>query len=255
MKFRLDCRLPFPADLFWSIRATPGFMNFVVEDGLLRAMTGTTSTPAADARALDGDIRTRQQTYTPARVEMPDLVRGIVGQTLFEVTDTQTWNASPGAPTVQAFRITPSFLSSLCTTAGVLSVRPAPPPGAPDLGGEFAPPSPPVSLPWRRPAAVAVAGAAAGVSPARAADASGSEDGDASSREGAGGWSEYHSVATDDSDYASAVESAVGGPPAATAVSAASGSGWTSDVRPAEHVSVSVFMCGEGGGVYVGHLA
>ncbi|GAB0493322.1 hypothetical protein MMPV_004602 [Pyropia vietnamensis] len=352
MKFRLDCRLPFPADLFWSIRATPGFMNFVVEDGLLKAMTGTASTSAPDPRALDGvlpaaggspapvtaageqprrDIRTRQQTYTPARVEMPDLVRGIVGQTLFEVTDSQTWDASPDAPTVQAFRITPSFLSSLCTTSGVLSVQPAAPlpggdtsggdgggdspatpagvPAVPTVGGtpiswcthvvdgtarvrlvgvgvwveramlhnlrlfyadypatvdrfrgwllrrhgrpgdgggdaalaravwrfrvaeggEFAPLSRPVVSRRRRrqPAAGATEGAS---SEAEGASALGS-DGDVSSREEAGSWSEYHSVATDHSDYASAVEVVVDHSPVASAVAAAAVgvAGWTSE--------------------------
>ncbi|OSX75802.1 hypothetical protein BU14_0219s0002 [Porphyra umbilicalis] len=70
---------------------------------------------------------------------MPDFVRSLVGPTLFEVTDEQVWDAAPGAPPVQSFRITPSFLTQLSTTYGVLSVRPAA--AEPGSGGD-APPLP-----------------------------------------------------------------------------------------------------------------
>ncbi|GAB0495232.1 hypothetical protein MMPV_006531 [Pyropia vietnamensis] len=119
--FRVECTLPLPADLFWSLRDTPAFLKWIVDDHLLNSIT---STPPAAHDTRPG-VLTRTQSYIPATVACPDMLRPLVGSTAFAVTDHQTWSASVPPYTLD-FKITPSFLTALSSTSGSLTIVPGP---------------------------------------------------------------------------------------------------------------------------------
>lgn len=116
MKFTIDCVLPFSRDDMWRIRSSAGFRRHVVEDGLMKQLDS--SSDSYDAEGWG----TRTQEYTPRRVECPEFVRAIVGDTLFSVTDEQRWHDEL-RPFVQDFRIRPSFLSQASRTVGELRLE------------------------------------------------------------------------------------------------------------------------------------
>lgn len=117
VRFSIECTLPFPAEDFWRIRDAPSFLRFIVADGLLKNMTA--SEPEQE---LDGWLK-RVQHYCPARVDCPNIIRGLVGDTMFEVADHQRWNDDLH-PLSLSFSIRPSFLAALSSTHGDLSVKP-----------------------------------------------------------------------------------------------------------------------------------
>jgi hypothetical protein len=116
VRFEIPCVLPFSREDFWRLRSCPSFLAFIVSDGLLKSLEATQPTVGADGWA------TREQTYVPANVDCPAVVRAVVGETRFGVTDIQRWN-DVEAPFVQEFAIRPSFLSALSRTWGTLTVE------------------------------------------------------------------------------------------------------------------------------------
>lgn len=119
VRFNLDCHLAFPATDFWRIRCSPSFLRFIVADGMLKSITAT------EEEVDEEGWSTREQTYCPMKVDCPDFIRGIVGDTLFKVNDAHRWKDSL-KPCHLSFQIQPSFLSALSTTRGELSVKPFP---------------------------------------------------------------------------------------------------------------------------------
>jgi hypothetical protein len=119
VRFEVSCTLPFSRRDFWRLRATPTFMSYIVRDGLLRTFTSTPATSQPDGSS------TRQQSYVPANVDCPAVVRAVVGDTAFGVTDTQRWNDDERLY-VQEFTIRPSFLSALSRTEGTLALEVVP---------------------------------------------------------------------------------------------------------------------------------
>lgn len=114
--FDIHCDLPFSRHDFWRLRASPRFLAFVVEDGLLKKMH------ASDAAEDHDGWQNRVQHYCPAKVDCPDFIRAIVGDTMFEVDDYQRWHDEQ-EPFQLQFRIKPSFLASMSKTYGTLRVE------------------------------------------------------------------------------------------------------------------------------------
>lgn len=75
----------------------------------------TVSAPVEDE---DG-WSTRELVYSPMKVDCPEFIRAIVGDTMFVVTDIQRWNDNI-RPCHLSFQIRPSFLTSLSQTNGEL---------------------------------------------------------------------------------------------------------------------------------------
>lgn len=119
VRFHIACDVPFPRAEFWRMRAAPGFLRFVVSDGLLKSIC------ASPAQYDEHGVGRREQQYTPASVDCPAVVRAVVGDTLFEVRDEQTWNDAL-RPFAQEFKIRPSFLAGLSKTAGWLTLEEVP---------------------------------------------------------------------------------------------------------------------------------
>ena len=116
VRFDIECVLPFSPSLFWRIRDTPTFFKFVINDGLLKKLTATV--PQLED---DGSL-SRVQTYCPARVDCPEMIRSLIGDTMFEVSDHQRWNPTK-RPNHLNFYIKPTFLSSVSKTFGELCVE------------------------------------------------------------------------------------------------------------------------------------
>lgn len=121
VRFDIECTLPFPAAQFWLIRDTPSFLEFIVEDGLLKKLDAT-----APVKEEDGHF-SRIQYYSPARVDCPDMIRAVIGDTMFDVADHQRWNPTE-RPQHLSFNIKPSFLSGVSRTYGELCVNSVPTP-------------------------------------------------------------------------------------------------------------------------------
>ncbi len=119
MEFTITCELPLSAQDMWRIRASAGFRRHVVEDGLLKKLDCTSPT-----RDKDGYWK-RTQRYIPTKVDCPNFLRSIIGDTLFDVTDEQRWNDET-EPLHQRFSIRPTHLSSFCITTGSLTLTPMP---------------------------------------------------------------------------------------------------------------------------------
>lgn len=119
VRFRIACTLPFPRDEFWRIRDAPSFFEFIVQDGLLKELKAT------DPQQDQDGWSTRTQYYCPANVDCPNMLRAVVGDTLFEVSDEQRWNDKE-RPCHLHFTIKPSFLSELSRTYGELSIESLP---------------------------------------------------------------------------------------------------------------------------------
>lgn len=116
VRFRIECQLPFSREDYWRLRSSRGFLDFVVQDGLLKKMEASPVETAHDG------WNTRIQYYCPAHVDCPPMIRAIVGDTMFAVDDYQRWNDHL-APFRQDFTIRPSFLTSISKTSGVLLVE------------------------------------------------------------------------------------------------------------------------------------
>lgn len=118
VRFEVACDLPFSREDFWRIRTTPTFLRFIVTDGLLKKINATRI-------AVDEDgWSSREQSYIPTNVDCPAVVRSVVGNTLFGVTDMQRWNDEQ-EPFVQQFNIRPTFLSGISKTSGRLTLEPS----------------------------------------------------------------------------------------------------------------------------------
>lgn len=158
VRFNIECELSFPQRQFWLIRDTPTFTRFIIEDRLLKSLSASPPTsppldPSSEPSEHDRhafydrpdhqhpDWRTRTQHYSPRSVDCPDLIRPVVGDTLFNVSDTQYWNETL-RPFHLAFNITPTFLTDLSSTRGDLTIEHFPPrrqrPACPDTARRHA---------------------------------------------------------------------------------------------------------------------
>jgi hypothetical protein len=119
VRFEVSCELPFDAADFWRLRASAAFLRHIVDDGMLARMSAT---PPVDA---GGGWSSRELSYVPANVECPAIVRAVVGDTAFGVTDCQRWQdgvVGERGARVQEFNIRPDFLTGLSRTFGTLIV-------------------------------------------------------------------------------------------------------------------------------------
>lgn len=129
--FNVVVQLNIARDLLWQLRATPVFTRFMVECGALQRME---STPAQATTASDSCM-TRKQVYVPSTVQIPDVVRSIIDESLIEVTDTQVWDDEQ-APYEQSFSIQPSVLAEYIKSTGKLLMHELQPDVAQDAAVE-----------------------------------------------------------------------------------------------------------------------
>ena len=125
MEFHITCEIPLSAADMWRVRASAGFRRHVVEDGLLKKLDCTSVT-----RDKDGYSR-RTQRYVPTKVDCPNFLRHIIGDTLFDVTDEQRWkdveeDEDESAEYCQHFSIRPTHLANFCVTTGSLTLESIP---------------------------------------------------------------------------------------------------------------------------------
>lgn len=123
VRFDIQCPLAFPAEQFWRIRDTQGFLDFIVMDGLLKKIQVTTPEQQPDGQM------TRLQHYCPTNVQCPDIIRAVVGDTMFAVADEQRW-IEDERPYKIDFFIRPSFLTNISRTFGELTIQPFPQPSS-----------------------------------------------------------------------------------------------------------------------------
>lgn len=73
---------------------------------------------ATPARRVAGHrpLFTRVQTYVPATVEIPDIVKPVFDDSYIEITDTQTWDDT--TPLRQSFSIRPGVLADFVKSEG-----------------------------------------------------------------------------------------------------------------------------------------
>eukprot|EP00177_Eucheuma_denticulatum_P003688 GFKZ01006686.1.p1 GENE.GFKZ01006686.1~~GFKZ01006686.1.p1 ORF type:complete len:211 (-),score=28.18 GFKZ01006686.1:669-1301(-) len=119
--FTVECNLPIPAHILWRVRVSPTFMSHLVNTGALTRMDASASTPLSGQSSLYSRI----QTYVPSQADIPDVVKGMLDDSILEVTDTQTWDENK--PGRQSFSIhpTPPVLADLVKTSGELVVEDA----------------------------------------------------------------------------------------------------------------------------------
>lgn len=118
--FHVEVQLPIPADVLWRLRASPPFASFLVSIGALNRME------SSPARRVPGHptLCTRTQTYVPATISIPDIVKPIFDDSVIEICDTQTWDDS-SRTMEQRFEIRPSVLADLVKSHGKLVLSPA----------------------------------------------------------------------------------------------------------------------------------
>lgn len=83
---------------------------------MLKEMTATE--PVYD----DDGWATRVQHYCPKNVDCPDMIKAVIGDTMFAVSDQHRWNEAIRPHHLQFF-IRPSFLSGLSRTTGELCLE------------------------------------------------------------------------------------------------------------------------------------
>lgn len=117
--FSVEVKLSIPADVLWRVRASKQFMSFLVSQGALNRMDASLPRTLPASRTA----YSRVQTYVPAEVSIPDMIKPIIDDSYIEITDTQTWD-DVEKPLEQTFQIQPSFLPNLVKSNGRLSVKP-----------------------------------------------------------------------------------------------------------------------------------
>lgn len=117
--FHVEVSLPIPADLFWSLRASRQFTSYLVTAGALNRLE------SSQPRLVAGDPSryTRVQTYVPATMEIPDIIKPIIDESYIEVCDTQTWDVVAGDELRQSFNIRTSIMADLVKTSGFLFIK------------------------------------------------------------------------------------------------------------------------------------
>lgn len=114
--FSIACELPLSPQDMWRIRASAGFRRHVVEYGLLKRLDSTC------ARADKDGYQKRIQRYIPTKVDCPQFLRNIIGDSIFDVTDEQRWKDGDATLT-QQFSIRPTHLAGLSNTTGTLTLK------------------------------------------------------------------------------------------------------------------------------------
>ena len=117
-QFQIECELDFPAELFWPLRASDIFLNFLLRDGCLSHME---SHPATLPDPNKPNMIHRRQTYAPNKMDIPDYIRAILPRQLILVRDSQTWDLNQDF--TQNFNCKPTVLSEFVTTDGSLFVK------------------------------------------------------------------------------------------------------------------------------------
>lgn len=110
--FEVSVTLPIPREVLWRVRSTRTFMRFLVSNGALRRMDAT------PIKCEDDRTCTCVQTYVPAKISIPDVVRTVFDDSYLEVRDFQSW--SENVPYVQGFDIRPGVLADIVTSSGKL---------------------------------------------------------------------------------------------------------------------------------------
>lgn len=115
--FSVSVSLNIPHDLLWRVRASKSFMRFLVSNGALNKMDAT------EAQYVDASetLRTRTQTYVPAEISIPEIVRPLFDDSHIEVRDIQTWDET--APYVQTFDIKPGIMADIVKSTGRLTLE------------------------------------------------------------------------------------------------------------------------------------
>lgn len=116
--FKFTVKLNISRRLLWRIRATKTFMNFLVSDGALNRMDATAAKTPSDTKSAT--MRTRKQTYVPANVAIPDIIKPIIDDSYIEITDCQTWDET--TPYVQESVVHPTILGDVITTTATLTM-------------------------------------------------------------------------------------------------------------------------------------
>mmetsp|Transcript_44014 Transcript_44014/g.171830 ORF Transcript_44014/g.171830 Transcript_44014/m.171830 type:complete len:156 (+) Transcript_44014:685-1152(+) len=115
LEFKVVCELDFDRESYWKVKATKGFFDFLVEDKALYKMEAE-----AEWDDPDGSVHLKC-AYIPRTVEIPDIVRALLGETILEVLDEQCWNRDVDKYRLD-YKVTPTFLTENIKTTGTLSL-------------------------------------------------------------------------------------------------------------------------------------
>lgn len=116
--FKFTVKLNISRELLWRVRASKTFMSFLVSDGALNRMDATP--PKVPSDATSPSARTRKQTYVPANVIIPDMIKSIIDDSYIEISDCQTWDENN--PFVQHSVVKPTILGDVVTTTATLTM-------------------------------------------------------------------------------------------------------------------------------------
>eukprot|EP00189_Rhodosorus_marinus_P009828 CAMPEP_0184741834 /NCGR_PEP_ID=MMETSP0315-20130426/4836_1 /TAXON_ID=101924 /ORGANISM="Rhodosorus marinus, Strain UTEX LB 2760" /LENGTH=275 /DNA_ID=CAMNT_0027212343 /DNA_START=116 /DNA_END=943 /DNA_ORIENTATION=+ len=115
LEFKVECELDFDRESYWKVKATKGFFDFLVEDKALYKMDAE-----AEWDDPDGNVHLKC-AYIPRTVEIPDIVRALLGETILEVLDEQCWNRDVDKYRLN-YKVTPTFLTENIKTSGSLTL-------------------------------------------------------------------------------------------------------------------------------------
>ncbi|KAJ8906492.1 hypothetical protein NDN08_002985 [Rhodosorus marinus] len=115
LEFEVVCELDFDRESYWKVKATKAFFDFLVEDKALYKMDAE-----AEWDDPDGSVHLKC-AYIPRTVEIPDIVRALLGETILEVLDEQSWNRDVDKYRLD-YKVTPTFLTESIKTTGTLSL-------------------------------------------------------------------------------------------------------------------------------------
>ena len=116
-EFSISVHLNIPRDLLWRVRATKTFMQFLVSNGAINRMEATRA-----QRVAGSDSRmSRIQTYVPAEIRIPDVVKPIFDDSYLEIKDRQTWDEE--VPYEQTFDIKPGIMCEVVKSGGTLTLE------------------------------------------------------------------------------------------------------------------------------------
>eukprot|EP00188_Purpureofilum_apyrenoidigerum_P005735 Plantae.Rhodophyta-Purpureofilum_apyrenoidigerum.ctg7798.p1 GENE.Plantae.Rhodophyta-Purpureofilum_apyrenoidigerum.ctg7798~~Plantae.Rhodophyta-Purpureofilum_apyrenoidigerum.ctg7798.p1 ORF type:complete len:210 (-),score=44.67 Plantae.Rhodophyta-Purpureofilum_apyrenoidigerum.ctg7798:205-834(-) len=96
------------------MKGTQPFFDFLVEDQAMSKMEIAEKTLDTDGNCY------LKCVYIPKTVAIPDILRGILGETILEVIDEQSW--SPEEPYKINYKVTPCFLSDQIKTSGFVEI-------------------------------------------------------------------------------------------------------------------------------------
>jgi len=114
LDFRVECVIDMDRESYWKLKGSQPFFEFLVQDNALSKME------AVDRRIEPDGSCYLKCAYIPKTVAIPDILRGLLGETLLEVIDEQRWSSEE--PYKVDFKVTPTFLSDQIKTYGVVEI-------------------------------------------------------------------------------------------------------------------------------------